>query len=257
MWPLLVTIFMASLVGSAHCAGMCGAFLAFAVGGGPDAKPVSRTALHAAYNVGRLITYVLLGAAGGALGAAMDLGGSMVGVQRTAAIASGLLMVMFGAVAILRLRGAKISKLPIPRFLQRINERGHRAAFGLAPLPRAAVIGLLTTLLPCGWLYAFVITAAGTGSPIHGAAAMAVFWAGTLPMMVSLGAGLQMLTGVLRARLPLLTSIAIVCVGVYTITTRMALADKVAAMRPHTGAALVQQAELLDPKNLPCHDHRN
>lgn len=57
------------------------------------------------------------------------------------------------------------------------------------PVVRAAATGLFTTLLPCGWLYAFVVTAAGTGSgtPLHGAALMAVFWLGTLPMMLTVG----------------------------------------------------------------------
>ena len=169
MTALISAVFIASLLGSMHCAGMCGAFVAFAVAG--DGRPqASRASLNAAYNGGRLITYVALGAIAGSLGAALDLGGSMLGVQRTAAIAAGVMMIGFGGLAILRASGTRIPRLPLPGTLQRFVAAGHRIAFDLPPMTRALVVGLLTTLLPCGWLYAFAITAAGTASPALGAA---------------------------------------------------------------------------------------
>ncbi|MBE7450024.1 MAG: sulfite exporter TauE/SafE family protein [Kofleriaceae bacterium] len=42
---------------------------------------------------------------------------------------------------------------------------------------RAALLGLLSAALPCGWLWAFVVVAAGTGSPVGGALVMTAFWA--------------------------------------------------------------------------------
>ena len=75
MWPLITSVFVASLLGSLHCAGMCGAFVAFAVGiDDPDAAR-KRARLHAAYNLGRLVTYSVLGAIAGAIGGALDLAG--------------------------------------------------------------------------------------------------------------------------------------------------------------------------------------
>lgn len=222
MTALAGAVFIASLLGSAHCAGMCGAFLAFAVAGDQQASP-NKAALHAAYNGGRLITYMTLGAFAGFLGAALDLGGSMVGLQRTAAALAGTMMVFIGLIAILRVSGIHIRKLPIPGAMQRLALQGHRAAAAMPPFSRALATGLLTTLLPCGWLYAFVITAAGTGNPGWGAATMAVFWLGTLPMMIGLGIGLQMLTGRLRRHLPIATSLLIVIVGLWTISGRWSI----------------------------------
>lgn len=227
MLTLFAAVFLASLLGSAHCAGMCGAFLAFAVGGvgesgaGASSAPrASRLALNASYNLGRLVTYLVLGGVAGGIGAAMDLGGSMVGVQRAAAIGAGVMMVGFGIVAVLRQLGVRVARVPLPGVLTRLARAGHERAFDLAPLARAGAVGLLTTLLPCGWLYAFVITSAGTASPSLGALTMAAFWLGTLPIMAALGVGLQTLTGPLRRQLPMATSLLLVAAGVYTVAGR-------------------------------------
>lgn len=224
MLALFAAVFLSSLLGSTHCAGMCGAFLAFAVGT-PEgaARPPSKLALNSAYNGGRLLTYLTLGAIAGALGAALDLGGSLVGVQRVAACLAGAVMVGFGTMAVLRHLGVRIARVPLPSLLVRLAKAGHERAFQLPPLARAGAVGLLTTLLPCGWLYAFVVIAAGTASPLWGLLVMATFWLGTLPMMATLGFGVQALAGPLRAKLPLITSLVLVGVGVWTLLGRMAL----------------------------------
>ena len=79
----------------------------------------SRTALQAAYHGGRAATYVGLGAAAGAFGSLVDLGGKLVGVQRVAAVVAGALMVGFGAVALLRVAGARLNAGRSPAVLQR------------------------------------------------------------------------------------------------------------------------------------------
>ncbi len=218
LMPLIGTVFLASLLGSLHCAGMCGAFVLFAVGD-PNAR-TSRAPLHAAYHGGRLVTYVSLGAIAGLVGAAFDLGGSIVGVQRTAAILAGAMMVVFGVIAILRIRGVRVPMPPVPGLLERALTRGHQLAATRPPIVRALATGLLTTLLPCGWLYAFVISAAGTGSAPIGALTMGVFWVGTLPVLVALGTGLRAITGALGRRLPVLTASSVVVVGLATILVR-------------------------------------
>ena len=216
--PLIATVFVASLLGSLHCAGMCGAFVLFAVGN-PNGGG-RRVPLHVAYHGGRLITYASLGAMAGLLGSAFDFGGSLVGVQRAAAILAGAMMVGFGAIAILRIQGVRVPKPPLPRGWERVLTAGHRFAAARPPVVRALATGLLTTLLPCGWLYAFVISAAGTASPALGALTMVVFWVGTVPVLVTLGAGLRAITGALGRRLPTITAAAVVAVGLATIVMR-------------------------------------
>ena len=223
--PILIligTVLTASLVGSLHCAGMCGGLMLFALGA--DVKDQTKHAklkLQSAYHGGRLATYTLLGVIAGAIGQALDFGGSFVGLQRAAAIFAGVFMIGFGLIALARIRGLRIKHVRAPRFMQRAVERGHRLAFNLTPFKRALTIGLLTTLLPCGWLYAFAFTAAGTGSPVWGGLTMAVFWLGTLPVMASLGAGIQMLAGPLHAKIPAISASAVVLVGAFTAMGRL------------------------------------
>jgi uncharacterized protein len=242
MTALILTVLIASLAGSLHCVGMCGAFVAFAVGTGDQPGVRHKALLNAAYHGGRLITYTALGALGGALGAAIDLGGDYIGLQRTAAIAAGSVMIVFGIVTLLRIQGVKLPKAPVPAALRELVGAGQGLAMGMRPIPRALTIGLLTTLLPCGWLYAFAITAAGTASPVYGALTMAAFWLGTLPALVALGAGIQSLTGALGKRIPTVTAIAIVLVGLYTVMHRLELSSAVYAQPATTEAQSNQRA---------------
>ena len=176
----------------------------------------------------------------------------MIGVERAAAVAAGGMMVIFGGITLARLLGVKLGQFRLPAVVTRLNMAGHRAAGALPPTARAGAIGLLTTLLPCGWLYAFVMTAAGTGHPVSGALVMAVFWLGTLPMLVALGAGVQRLGGRLAGRLSLAAALAIVVVGLYTVGTRLHAAQAIAAMRPPAGGgSIIEQIEQ-DPHALPC-----
>lgn len=239
MTALLVTVLVASLVGSLHCAGMCGAFVLFAIGAGDPGARARRGWLLGMYQAGRLVTYTGLGAVAGGLGAGIDFGGHMIGLQRAAAILSGVLMVGFGAITLLRLRGVKITALKVPTVLTGVLTAGQRRAMRYSPPVRALVTGLLTTLLPCGFLYSFVIVAAGYGHVAAGALIMGVFWLGTLPMLTVVGAGVRWLAAPLAARLPAITAGMIVVVGVYTIVAR-------AGITLHGSATLSGAAELAD-----------
>lgn len=214
-------VLTASLLGSTHCAGMCGAFAAFATSPSDQEKPASRAALNAAYNGGRLVTYLVFGLVAGALGAAFDFGGSLVGVQRVASLAAAALMIAVGAIALFKHFGIPVRRAPIPAPLLKLAHAGHLRAFALPPIRRAFAIGILTTLLPCGWLYTFVLVSAGTASPILGAFFMWVFWLGTLPVMTAVGVGAQYVTGSLRRHLPLVTNLLLIIVGLWMVFSRI------------------------------------
>jgi sulfite exporter TauE/SafE len=173
-----------------------------------------------------MVNYALIGAVCGLLGAALDLGASMVGLNRAAAILAGVTMIGVGVVAVLRYRGIRLPTWPTPGWLQGILMRGQRLAVGLGPLPRALTIGLLTAFLPCGWLYAFALIAAGSGSALWGAGIMLAFWAGTVPILASLGVAVQTLTGSLGRRLPLATAVLLVALGLGTLAERWALSGE-------------------------------
>lgn len=222
MITLLATVLGASLLGSLHCAGMCGPLVAFAVSGDSrlNGHPI---ALNTAYHLGRLATYLVIGAVCGAVGAALDQGGLLVGLQSAAAIVGGALMIAIGVVAGLRQLGVGIASTRTPAFVQKLIATGHRAAAALPPTQRALAIGLLSGLLPCGWLWVFALTAAGTGSAVWGALTMLAFWLGTVPILLGLGLSVQRLTALLGRRLPAATAILVILLGVLTAAQRMSL----------------------------------
>ncbi len=217
---LVVPVLAASLVGSLHCAGMCGGFVAF-YSGGDDNRGRRRFAGHLAYNGGRLVTYVLLGAVAGSLGAAVDLAGRAAGVGRVAAVVAGTVMVLWGLSLLLAYAGVRLPRLRLPPALQRRTVGLMASLRGRPPVVRAGLIGLSSTLLPCGWLYAFAVTAAGTGSALGGATVMAAFWAGTVPVLFGLGLGVQGAASRLRRHVPLVSAMALIVVGMFGVLGRV------------------------------------
>ena len=97
---LLLSVLGASLLGSVHCAAMCGGFVCLYSGTGSARQ--TGAAPHAAYNAGRLFSYLLLGALAGSVGHGVDRIGGVAGIGRLAAIIAGALMVVWGAARCLR-----------------------------------------------------------------------------------------------------------------------------------------------------------
>ena len=212
MAALLTTVFVTSLLGSLHCAGMCGPFVLFCVGT-ENLKPRSHLAVQVAYHGGRLVTYTFLGIVAGLIGRAMDEAGTILGFQRIAMIAAGALMVLFGVVVLLRIWGVRIGKLDIPEPVRRFFVRGQAFAQSQHPVVRALIIGLLSILLPCGWLYLYVFAAAGTGSPWYGGLTMVAFWLGTVPVLAALGVGVQTFLAPFRQHLPTVMAMVLIAAG--------------------------------------------
>ena len=240
MLPLLAAVLSASVLGSLHCAGMCGPFCAFAVNKGSSRTP--SWLLHSAYHGGRLVTYTLVGIIAGVTGALIDVASTLAGFQPIALATAGGMMILFGIIEFIKHHSSSTTLLKKlhwypPKRWALLIQKGQRFATKLDALPRALTIGLLTTLLPCGWLYAFVVTAAGAGSPMWGGAVMATFWLGTLPVMLSLGIGARTLMGTFGKKLPTVTAMALVVVGVFTLSGRLNL-------QPETLAAVVQEESI-------------
>ncbi|MGH7696815.1 MAG: sulfite exporter TauE/SafE family protein [Gemmatimonadaceae bacterium] len=230
----LLGILLASLAGSVHCSGMCGPFVCLyaGLGNGP-----SNRWLHVAYNGGRLLSYLMLGALAGALGAGADRLGVLVGISRAAALLAGALMILWGMNTILTARGVTLPWRRLTRTLRSplgglLGQLGRQP-----PLVRAGATGLLTTLLPCGWLYAFVAAAAGSGNALSGIATMGMFWLGTLPALTALGAVTQRLAGRYGPRIPVAMASVVVLLGVLTIAGRVGLMPSLALPVAHVSHA--------------------
>jgi sulfite exporter TauE/SafE len=195
---------------------------------GTDRGRRERARAHAAYSAGRLAVYVLAGACAGALGGVVDRAGAWAGWTRAAAVASGTLIAAWGIVSLTAALGLRAGP-SAPGAWRRTAAAATRWALGHRPGARALLLGAGSALLPCGWLYAFVATAGGTGSAAKGAFVMAVFWTGTLPAMLALGEAVRAVSGPLRRHVPALCAAVVVILGVLTIVGRSPVAPPGAA----------------------------
>ena len=147
-------------------------------------------------------------------------------------------MIAWGVWSLLLALNIRVPRMPVPAFLLKGSAKVFQGMEKKPPIVRASLLGLSSTFLPCGWLYAYAVIAAGTGSPWRGMIVMAVFWAGTVPILVGLGTSVQLLAGTFRKKIPVLTSIALIVVGLVVLAGRfdrgMLGADETC---PHCSAA--------------------
>lgn len=218
MTPLALPVLLASLAGGLHCVAMCGPFSAAA--GGFEAGRAGSLSRQVAYHAGRLAAYAALGALAGGVGGLLDLGGALAGVARISAIVAGASLVVFGVSALwprrdlIELgRGPKASA----RWLARLLAWGASRA----PLERAFVLGLATAFVPCGWLYAFVMTAAGTGAIVPALTVMLAFWAGTVPWLLGASFGIRALVPRLGARVRTASACLVAIAGLAILVLRV------------------------------------
>ena len=193
--------FVAGLLSSGHCFGMCGGIVgAFSLGDGAQRPGNGGRRLPGllAYNAGRILTYAALGALAGTLGAA--LGGVLPPevARRGGRLLAALFLVGLG----LYLAGR-------PQFLQPIERLGARLWRRIEPLSRrllrarspghAMALGLVWGFLPCGLVYSMLAMASLAGGPAEGALVMLAFGAGTLPALFAAGLAAARLRNLARS----------------------------------------------------------
>ena len=164
--------FVAGLVTSLHCAGMCGPLACSLMpvrGDRADAQTVSTV-----YHVTRLASYALLGALAGGIGRAPLLWLS----QSSLRWLPWLLVLFFVALA---LRWDR--HLPKIAALGKLTWKIQGWMRGRSRVESAAALGLATPLLPCGPLYFIVSLGLLSGSVLHGAEMMLAFGLGTVPLL--------------------------------------------------------------------------
>lgn len=174
-------IFTMGLFGALHCVGMCGGFVmacSMKCGGGMRFSLV--------YNLGRVFSYMLLGAVMGAAGKALAAAGALGGFQGALPVLAGAVMIIIG----LDLLGLT------PKFVRRfgaslIPASITGALFGnqiKRKRPAVFLLGMINGLIPCAMLYAVGVKAASTAEPVSGMLVMAALGAGTFIPMVTAGA---------------------------------------------------------------------
>ncbi len=176
-------LFVIGLLTSVHCVAMCGGInLSQCIPqAAMDGSARKSAALRPSflYNLGRVISYTVIGGIVGALGSVISFTGAMRGAVQ---IIAGVFMVIMGVSMLGLFPGLKKFVPRMPRiFSRRINDGKGRSS---SPL----IVGLLNGLMPCGPLQAMQIYALSTGSPVRGALSMLLFSLGTVPLMFALGA---------------------------------------------------------------------
>jgi uncharacterized protein len=246
----LVPMVSAGLLGSVHCIGMCGGLIAVASDGAAGMK--QRLAVQAGYQAARLSSYVVLGVVAGSVGRALDLAGQAAGLGKAAAVLAGATMTLWGLVAMLEATGTLKRKLPglrlPPRAVAWLAGARQRP-----PLVRAVLLGGASALLPCGFLYAFALAAAATGSPFGGALVMGALWLGNLPALLGFGLLLGGVLSRMKRHIPLLSAAAVFVLGVVTLNSRVnvpafAMASVVGPTATSPAAAYAPRA-----RDCPCH----
>ncbi len=211
----IYTAFLIGLVGSLHCIGMCGPIaIALPLG---NKGWLHRVAGGVTYNLGRIITYALLGAVFGLLGQGIE----MAGLQRWASIVIGAAMVLSVFFPMLFKGKARLEQFLFGYAGRMISK--FRKLFTINSLPSLFLIGLLNGLLPCGLVYVAIAGALNTNDLLNGVLFMAIFGLGTLPVMLAIPLLGNLIGTGIRKRYNHVLSTIVVLIGLLFILRGMSL----------------------------------
>ena len=179
----LWTAFIMGLVGSVHCAGMCGPIaisLPYKAGMQTKEETFLKILL---YNLGRVVTYAFMGAVFGLVGK----GFFTMGIQKWLLI---LLAVVLIIVAVFSIDvESKLLEIPVINRFNNFLKSALTKALKKATVKTFFIIGILNGFLPCGLVYMAIAAAIATGSVVSSVLYMILFGLGTMPMMMALGYG--------------------------------------------------------------------
>jgi hypothetical protein len=182
----LVLLLGASLLGSVHCVGMCGPYVALCTAQFVPrcATPAARFFLRILFNFGRIATYGLIGLVVGAFGQIAQAVAARLGLSGIIAIAAGIAAMACGLSMIGWIRDPTrvVAGAAMGRWLSACRMRLNRAPATTVPL----LLGALQGWLPCALVYAAASRAGVAGSAGMGALTMVVFGLGTVPAVFAL-----------------------------------------------------------------------
>lgn len=141
----------------------------------PHASGLEKFKPHLYFNLGRIVSYFILGGLIGLIGSVFQLSTSIVGVLT---VAVGMVMLILG--------GQLIEILPVLKRISFTLPKSISRRFGLKD-QNPALMGAATFFLPCGFTQAMQLYAMSTGSPMAGALTMGVFALGTAPGLLGVG----------------------------------------------------------------------
>jgi sulfite exporter TauE/SafE len=207
----LPLIFVAGVLGSSHCLGMCGPF-ALALG---SASPgwTANLRRQTLYSLGRLFTYATLGSLAGFAGQRLQQQVTfLTNVSALLAIVAGAFLVYQGLLAG-GLLGRRVTAGQVPCLSSGLLIIWLRSPHW----QDAFYAGLFTGLIPCGLVYGFLALAASTGHIAPAALVMLAFGLGTVPLMVMAGYSGSVLNVTLRRHMWRVAAGCVTVTGLITI----------------------------------------
>jgi len=208
-----------------HCMGMCGPLaVAFSLSDQQENSHWQQQLhFHILLNLGRILSYALVGAGIGALGSVLVASGQMAGIgselRHWMAIITGVMLIWFG---LGQIKPNFLPRIPVlhPLLQGSLHDRLSAGMVKLSLQPRwwtPALLGMTWCLMPCGFLYAAQIKAAETGNLWRGAATMLAFGLGTLPTMLGVGVSTSLVSKDRRSQLFRLGGWVTLTIGVLTL----------------------------------------
>lgn len=168
--------FILGLIGSLHCAGMCGP-IAINLPLRGDTF-IEKFVSGLLYNLGRTLMYGIMGAVFGSIGKGLYL----LGIQQWVSIIMGIIMIL---TVILPFVIKKINFIQFDFFTGFLRNTIQKL-FKIRSYKGLFFIGMLNSLLPCGLVYVAIIGAIATGNIYYGSLYLILFGLGTIPMMLTI-----------------------------------------------------------------------
>lgn len=164
--------FFTGLFGSLHCVVMCGP-LVMSV---PFTGSIWFSLLQKfIYQIGRILTYSLLGFVAGSVGSLFNI----LGLQQILSFVSGVLLIL---IAIYHFSGNK--RTPNKTYLKLIGPLAKFLGRWMSKPYGGFVAGSLHGFIPCGMVYMAVAGSLNTGSAFAGSEFMLYFGLGTTPLLM-------------------------------------------------------------------------
>lgn len=203
------------LIGSLHCLGMCGP-IAIAIPSRNNNK-ISIFIDSIVYNLGRTVTYVVLGALVGLLGTAV----SLAGYQEIISVVAGVLLLI--VVIIPKKWETAIAEISIFKKASEGLKIAFKKVFQVKTISSLLLIGILNGLLPCGLVYTALFASVAYGSVTGSMTFMLFFGLGTLPMLAVVFNVKTMLSLGIRRKINKLIPVGIAVVAVILILRGLSL----------------------------------
>ncbi len=209
-------LFVIGLITSVHCVAMCGGLSLSQCIPQAAKSGVSAVLPTILYNLGRVISYTVVGGIVGALGSVISLSGPFKGLIQ---LLAGVFMVVMGVNMLGLFPSLRVLTPRLPRFLRSRVEKARQKVSSSSPL----VVGLLNGLMPCGPLQAMQLYALSAGSALGGALSMLLFSLGTVPLMFGLGALSAVLSKKFTRRMMAAGAVLVAVLGLTMFTQGLSL----------------------------------